>query len=141
MSLMLGFGCSALIGLVQPSTVTVQIVNNGTFPIVTTFYIDKDENIFDFLIKELGTKIEDTVQAGQSTTLTRSCSDLGAIILDKAELQIVGSVGPDTSDGILRQGEDFSCGDTITYTFNHSDALLDFDVTVTVQPLSLDIGA
>ncbi len=139
-TLMSCFGCSALLGLIQPSSVTVKIINSGTFPVDSTFYIDDDENILELLIKELGTKIENTVQAGESTSFSRSCSDLGAIILDDADLQIVGSVGPDTNADILREGEDFSCGDTIVFTFTHSAVLLDFGVAVTVQPFSLSTG-
>ncbi len=138
---MSNFGCSALLGLLQPTSVTVQIVNNGSFPVDTTFYIDDDENILEILIKEFGTKIENSVQAGETISITRSCDDLRAIILDDADLQIVGSVGPEANADILREGEDFSCGDTLVYTFTHTDVLLDFDVAVSVQPFTLSTGS
>ena len=34
---------------------------------------------------------------------------------------------------VLRDGDDFSCGDTIVFTFDHSGILVDFDVTVSID--------
>ena len=34
---------------------------------------------------------------------------------------------------VLRDGDDFRCGDTFVFTFDHSLVLVDFDVSVSVQ--------
>jgi len=47
-------------------------------------------------------------------------------------LLIIGGLGPETNSDVLRDNTDFSCSDTIVFTFDHTDALLDFDVTSSV---------
>ncbi len=135
-----GLGCDALVGLLKPTSVNVRVVNNGTFPVSSTFYIAEDSDILDVLITTFGTQIENTVDAGQSLSFTRSCNDLGAIQLREADLQVVGSIGPETDTNILREGEDFSCGDTIVFTFTNTELPLDLNVTVTIEPFSLSTG-
>jgi hypothetical protein len=46
---------------------------------------------------------------------------------------VVGEIGPETDTGVLRDGDDFGCGDRITFTFDHSAVIVDFDVTVDVS--------
>ena len=129
-------GCgslSDLLGFLQPNLVTVELVNNGAFPVDGTLFYDDDQDTIEALLSETGTERSFTVVAGARSSFSLSCEDLQAIIIDDADLQIVGSIGPDASTDVLRDGTDFRCGDTIVFTFDHSDLIVDFDITVTTQ--------
>ncbi len=129
-------GCDALtplLGALQPNLVTVELVNNGDFAVQGTLFYDDDQDTIEEVLVETGTERTFTLTAGGRTSFSLSCDDLQAIILDDASLQIVGDVGPEANTDVLRDGDDFGCGDTIVFTFDHSDALLDFDVSVTTR--------
>ena len=126
-------GCDAVSDLLSPSRITVSLVNNGEFDVQARFFISEDQNTLEALLTELGDELNFTVPAGETTTFTRDCDDLQAIILDDAELRVLGAIGPEASTDVLRDGDDFGCGDSIVFTFDHSDVLLDFDVAVAVH--------
>ncbi len=74
------------------------------------------------------------VGPGQQASFTRSCDELRALVLDDADLQIIGGLGPETSSDVLRIDDEYECGDEIIFTFTHSALMLDFDVSWTVIP-------
>ncbi|MBN1345685.1 MAG: hypothetical protein JXQ73_23535 [Phycisphaerae bacterium] len=125
-------GCGVIGDLLQPTTVTVRLVNNGDFDVDVVLYISGNQDVAKALLTSLGDKIEYTVGKGETVTFSRDCDDLQAIIVDKADLKVLGGIGPEAESDVLRDGDDFGCGDTITFTFDHSLVVLDFDVTVTV---------
>ena len=126
-------GCDAIGNLLSPSRVTVSLVNNGGYEVQARFFISEDQNTFEALLTELGTQVDFIVPAGETTMFTRDCDDLQAIILENAELRVLGGIGPEASTDVLRDGDDFGCGDHIVFTFDHSDVLVDFRVTPTVE--------
>lgn len=126
-------GCDVINDIIRPSTVTVRSVNNGDFEVRARFFIGDDQNALEAVLTELGTERNRTIPAGQTDTFVEDCDDLQAIILEKAELRVIGAVGPETDTDVLRDGDDFGCGDIIVLTFDHSDLLVDFDVNVSVQ--------
>ena len=126
-------GCDSLIGLVAPNTTSVRLVNSGDFAIEVVLYIDDNQEIPRALLTELGTRMELTIAPGDSTTFARDCDELQAIVIDDADLLVIGQVGPEANTDVLRDGDDFRCGDTIVFTFDHSLVLVDFDVSVSVQ--------
>ncbi len=129
-------GCDAVdvvIDLLDPATVRVTLVNNGRFDVEGTLFYDDEQDLPQILLTEVGRQIDFTVPAGDFFTFTRSCDDLQAIIIEDADLLVAPGVSPETSTGVLRDGRDFSCGDSIVFTFDHSDLLLDFDVTESVE--------
>ena len=127
-------GCDAVEDLFGADTVTVALVNNSSLDldVEVEIYISDQQNIPEALLTQLGTRLTYTVEAGETVTFSRSCDDLQAIIVSNADLQVLVGIGPATSSDVLRDG-DFSCGDTIVFTFDHSIVLIDFDVTVTVE--------
>lgn len=134
--LVLVAGCDALtplLGTLQPNLVTVELVNNSDFAVEGTLFYDDDQDTLEEILVETGTERAFTLAAGGRSSFSVNCDDLQAIIIDNAGLQIVGDVGPEANTDILRDGDDFGCGDTIVFTFDHSDVLLDFDVAVTTQ--------
>ena len=126
-------GCDALLNPLGLDIVTVKVVNNGDFAIVVEIYYADEQLIPEALLTSTGTQVTLTVQAGQTETFTRACDDLQAIIVNDADLQVIGGLGPETRGDVLRDGTDFNCHDTITFTFDHGILLLDFAMTATVQ--------
>lgn len=127
-------GCDALIGLLQPRTVTIRLVNNSDFDVVVEMFTHDDQNVAEFLITEVGDEINRTVGSGETTTIVGDCDDVQAIIIEDADLQVVGGIGPEANTDVIRDGDDFGCGDTVTFTFDHSALITDFDVAVNVTP-------
>ncbi len=126
-------GCDAVGDLVGPSTVRVRLVNNGQFDVEGTLFYGDQQDVPKIVLTEFGEELDFTVPFGGSDTFVRACDDLQAIFIEDADLLILGDIGPETSSDVLRDGDDFSCGDTIVFTFDHSGILLDFDVTVSID--------
>lgn len=127
--IMLLVGCDQLGDWLGSQRATrVEVTNNGEFPVEAVFFLDDEQDIPGELLEEIGERIELTIEPGETVPFTRDCDDLQAIVLDAADLRVVGAVGPETSSDVLRDGTDFNCRDTITFTFEHSDVLVDFDV-------------
>ena len=126
-------GCDAVGDLIGPSTVRVRLVNNGQFDVEGTLFYGDQQDLPKIVLTEFGEELDFIVPSGGSNTFLRACDDLQAIVIEDADLLIIGDLGPETSSGVLRDGDDFSCGDTIVFTFDHSAILVDFDVTVSVE--------
>ena len=126
-------GCEALVGLLRPSETTVVLVNNSDFDVEVVLFYDDDQNILEALLTDVGQEMQITLAAGEQSTFSRDCDDLQAIIIEDADLLLIGQLGPEANTDVLRDGDDFGCGDTITFTFDHSDVLLDFDISVAIE--------
>lgn len=126
-------GCSALLGLLTPSSTTVRLVNDGDFDVEVALYYDDDQNVLEAALTEFGTRLEYTLAPGEARTFSRDCDELQAIIVDDADLLLIGEAGPEARSNVLRDGDDFGCGDTIEFRFVHSDLIVDFDVTTSVE--------
>ncbi len=129
-------GCGALESLLEffgPRETFVTFVNNSDFTVEGRIIIDDDQETTEELLEEFGTQIDFSVAAGDTTTISRDCDDLQALILADADLRIIGGVGPETRSGVLRDGDEFHCGDRITFTFDHSELIVDFDFTLSVD--------
>lgn len=118
--------------LLSPSTTAVRFVNNTDFNIEGRIIIDDEQNTTEELLEQLGTEIDFSVASGATNSISRDCDDLQAFLLDDANLQVLGTAGPDVRSDVLRDGSDFNCGDTIVLTFTASAIGTNFDVAVTV---------
>lgn len=126
-------GCGILLGALQPSEVVVALVNDGDYPVEGELcYSDEDDTVEE-LLEEFGTKRVFALAAGEESEFSLDCEELRAIILSKADLQLIGEVGPSTGTDVIRDGVNFECGDRIEFRFDHSDLILDFDVDVSVR--------
>ncbi len=132
-----GVACDALQGLLDAlqgtQTTTVELRNDGAFPVEVTLLYDDNQETVDGVIQVTGTERNVTIAAGATESLSRSCDELQAVIIDDADLQLVGELGPEDRSNLLRDGDDFRCGETIVFTFDHSDLILDFAIAVTTQ--------
>lgn len=125
--------CDALLGVIGANTTTIELVNNATSTVAVELYVSDTQEVPEALITTLGDKIERSVSAGATSTITRSCDDLQALLIDKADLQVIGDIGPSAGTDIIRDGSDFNCGDTIRLTFTQNAPIpteLSIDVEV-----------
>jgi len=126
-------GCDAVSNLFQPDRVAVSLINNADFTVNVELFIDDQQEIPREVLTEIGQKLEFSIPAGETVSFSRDCDDLQAIVIDHAELMIVGQIGPEADTDVLRDGDDFGCGDTIDFTFDHGPLVLDFDVSTAVR--------
>lgn len=125
-------GCDALQGYLGLDTVEVVLNNQADYAVEVDLYLSDQKDIPEALLITIGEHLEFTLAPGTSQRFTRSCDDLKAIIIYDADLEVVG--GPDTESNVLRTDGDFDCADRITFTFDHSAAISDFNVAVDVRP-------
>jgi len=126
-------GCGALLNFAFPDTTTVRVVNNAAFDVEYDLYYGDDENTLEAFLVEFGEHVHTTLAPGESTVIAEDCSNLKAVIIDDADLRIIGGIGPETDSDVLRDGDEFGCGDTVTFTFTSSDLGTNFEVTPTVN--------
>lgn len=127
-------GCDALLEIVQPRRTTVRLVNNGTFPVRVELFISDIQEIPEALLTADNDDRETfTVGASEVESFSMDCDDLQAIIVDDADLLLIGQVGPETRTDVVRDGDDFGCGDRINFVFDHSELIVDFEVDVLVD--------
>jgi hypothetical protein len=112
-------GACDLMQLVQGDATIVQLVNTGQYPVNVELRISGNQYELQVVLEEFGDEINYTVGPGQSVTFFKPCDDLQAILVARADLSLAGDVGPSNNTDILRDGDDFGCGDIITYTFSH----------------------
>ena len=129
-------GCEAAQSVAEAmggNEVTVTLRNTSDeFDVNVSLYYSEDDDVLEDVLTNLGEHREFNIGPGESATFTPSCDDLQAIIIDDADLEIIGDI--DTETRVYRgDGDDFDCGDTLVFTFSHSDLLLDFDVSFTIQ--------
>ncbi len=123
-------GCDSLVGLLRPDETTIVLANDSDFDVEIVLFYGDDQNILEALLTEIGEEMRLTIGTGEQITFSRDCDDLQAILIDDADLLLVGRLGPEVKTDVLRDGDEFGCGDTITFTFDHSDALFDFSIAV-----------
>lgn len=126
-------GCDSLLAIVSSNTVTVRLVNTTDYPVDVEVFISDDDDARAALITELGDEIQRTVPGGMTSSFSRTCEELQAIIIDDANLQLILGWGPDADSSLLLDGEHFHCGDTITFTFTYTELTMDFDIDVDVS--------
>ena len=86
--------CDALDDIIGPTLVTVRLVNTGDFAVDVELYYDNEQLTPEILLTEIGEQLEFTVPAGETRTFSRSCDDLQALMIEDADLNIIGGLGP-----------------------------------------------
>lgn len=122
-------GCVPL----SPSTTTVRLVNNASFPVIVTVVYDSDQNVLQSILEATGNEVDFTLEPGASQSFSRDCNDLQAVEIKRADLSIIGSIGPSASTQVYRDGSDFFCGNTVTFTFTQSITLTELNISFSQQ--------
>jgi len=123
-------GCGQFGDWVAPGVV-VTLVNNGDYDVDATLAISSDPNISEADLIASGTEIDVTIPPGESRVIRRDCLELRAIMVENAELQVIGGFGPTAQSEVIREGQGSPrvlCQGFLTFTFDHNDSILDFDV-------------
>jgi len=125
-------GCPGLVNALRLDLVTVRLVNNSDFSVDGQLFTDDEQDLPREVLVQVGTERTFNLAAGEMQVFTMACDDLQSIVIDDADLRVLVGVSPDASTDVLRDGDDFGCGDTVTFTFSHSAVLVDFDIAVSV---------
>lgn len=120
-------GCDALLGILTSSSTTVVLQNDAGGTLNVELFYHEQQDLPEFSLETLGEEVNRSIPAGSSATFSRSCSDLQIIQITDAEVNL-GLTSPDVSSAVFRDGDDFSCGDTITFTFTTNALATDLDV-------------
>jgi hypothetical protein len=126
-------GCGILTAFFQPSTVRVALVNDSDFDVSVVLILGENQDAPRELLEEIGDEERYTLKPGESIDFFRDCDEIQAVFVDNAEMMIVGQIGPEADSEVLRDGEDYDCGDTVEFRFDHSDLIVDFHVTTLVR--------
>lgn len=129
-------GCDALLGLLNSRSVTVVLQNDAGGDLNVELFYDEQQDIPEFSLETLGEEVNRSIAPGSSATFTRSCDDLQAIQITDAEVNL-GLSSPNVSSAVFRDGDDFFCGDTITFTFTANTLGTDLDVAFSRSDSSL----
>ena len=126
-------GCGFGLDIFLPSTVTITFVNGiADFEIEGTVVFDNRQAFIKEDLVGFGEERSFVIDGGGSISLAPlNCSDVESLVLDRAELLVIGDIGPSTDSEILRIGEDFDCGNEIVFTFTGS--ILDLVVTTAAR--------
>jgi hypothetical protein len=131
--LALAAGCDAVRQILGPSETSVRLVNDSDFPVEVDLYYGDEQDTIEAVLTETGTNVQRTIDAGDIYSFSDDCDNLQAIVIVDADLRVLSGLGPEDSTDVLRDGTDFSCGDTITFTFDHSAILTDFAIHTSVD--------
>lgn len=126
-------GCDGITIAVEPRTVTVTLVNASAYPVDGTLYISDEEGLAVIGLIDVGEEVEFYLDPDTMHSESYRCDEIQAVVIADANLRVALGLGPEASSDILTDGDDFSCGDTIVFTFSHSAVLADFDVFVSYR--------
>ncbi len=105
--------------IISPRRTTVRLENNSdTFDVHVVLYYGDDQNVLEAVLRNVGTRREFTLPPRDVQQFSVNCDSLQAIMIDNAQLQVVGSIGPEDSTGVYRDGSDFNCRDTLVFSFD-----------------------
>jgi hypothetical protein len=108
-----------LTNILNPSRTTVRLENHSdTFDVHVVLYYGDDQNVLEAVLINLGTRREFTIAPNDFEQFSLDCDGLQAVMIDNAELQVIGSIGPGDDTGVYRDGSDFNCRDTLVFTFD-----------------------
>lgn len=127
-----GQSCGDLADLFGPGTV-VTLVNNADDDVRVTIAYSSDATISESNLRSSGTEIEITVPDGESRSFRRSCLSMGAVMVESAQLELIGEFGPITDSEVIRRGQgspSLLCPGILTFTFDSDNA---FDLSVTAN--------
>jgi hypothetical protein len=73
--------------------------------------------------------VDFTIAAGNTESFSKNCNDIQAVMVH-VDVMVAGSIGPSKTSDVFRDGDDFGCGDTVSFTFTTpafpSDVNIDF---------------
>ncbi|MHC4445615.1 MAG: hypothetical protein ACYTF1_12940 [Planctomycetota bacterium] len=108
-------------GISNFDIVTVELVNNTEFEVEPNLFVDPQSNIIsieDILIDDNFVDIGIPVQPDEIVQIDFDCPEIGSVVSDFAFLFISDTEQVESDNGpFLIQGEDFLCGDVISFIY------------------------
>jgi len=130
---LLSGGCPGGLG---GNTVRVVVINNTSYSVQPNIKFDSDNGFFGGLFPS-STLDTGLLAPGQRVTTDFNCDELGTIFSDGAtQVFVIGNDATADSTKTLQLDEEYSCGDTIRFTFVGSGS--DFGVNVEVNGRTID---
>jgi hypothetical protein len=128
-------GCGFLEDLIQGQRrVNVRLVNTGDDPVEVRLFFDDTQEIPSDLLSEVGQEIEVTLAPREVYPFSRPCADLQAIVIDRADVNFEGvPIGPSDNTRVFRDGDDFACGQTLSFRFTYTVIPPNLDITFSAE--------
>jgi len=107
-------------GIITFDSVTVELVNNTDYPIEPYLFVDEDENVSvdGLVVDENFVALDPLLQPDEIIELAFDCDEIGSIISDRAWLVVSDTEIYESDNGpLLREEDDFECGDVISFIF------------------------
>lgn len=119
--------------LFPANVVTVEYVNDADADVAVWLYTDdEDDEDADDLVED-GEEWESLVPVGEAVSFNIDCDDVGSMVVGEAQLLVLGNIGPSTWTDDLHIGEEYECGDVVTFTFYNSPTLTELHAEVSVS--------
>lgn len=96
---------------------SVMLRNQTAFPVDVELYYDEQQDIPEVLLEEIGTRLTFSIPAGGTESFSRPCEDLQAVVVSDADMIIAPGISPEADTRVYREPDDFTCGNTLTFTF------------------------
>jgi hypothetical protein len=122
-------GASCLPG--QQTSVILR--NNTSFPVDVELFYDDEQDIPEVLLEENGTRLTFTLAPGEAQSFSRPCEDLQAVFINDADMRIAPGISPEASTRVYREPDDFTCGNTLTFTFTAANLGTSLEISFSQQ--------
>ncbi len=117
-----------------PGQQTSVILRNQTsFPVAVELFYDDEQDIPEVLLEETGTRLTFTLAPGETQSFSRPCEDLQAVFINDADMRIAPGISPEASTRVYREPDDFTCGNTLTFTFTAGNLGTSLDISFAQQ--------
>lgn len=115
------------------NTLMVELVNTTAYPVAPRLFVAEDNDTFDVDDDENRVYVAEPIPPGQTVGFNFPCGESGAIETDHSvQLGPWGEERESESDPIVRLGDDYDCGDTISFVFVDEPGE-DFDTIVAID--------
>lgn len=114
-------------GCPQPLSV-IELSNQASETIRVRLYASDQQTVPEDVLIATGQVTEIDVLPGQTRVLTRSCLDLRSLLV-QGELRVLDIVGQPAMSDTLRSGEDYRCGERLSFTFTEAGEPAALEIT------------
>lgn len=113
--------------------VTVKYVNDAEADVAVSLLSLKDDDKDEDDLRDDGRQYDTLVAQGATETVVLDCDRAGSLMIDRAKLFVVGDIGPSTGSDAFHMGDDYGCGDQITFDFYNSPSLTQLNMDMFVD--------
>ena len=107
----------------------VELSNETDFTVEVQLFYDNDQELPKDAIQLTGTELNFTLEPGEVRRFERPCEELQAIFINDAEMLVAPGFSPETDTDVYREPDDFSCGDTMVFTFTAGPLNASLDIS------------